>query len=74
MKTVEIEWVDAISYSNMWVARDSKESLALCRSVGYLVKKNKEKVVIAQSSASDGDVMNKFVIPRGCIKKITELK
>lgn len=66
--------MDAISYSNLWVAKDGEDEVAHCKSVGYLVKKDREKIVIAQSLAQDGDVMNKFVIPRGCVRSIREIK
>ncbi len=71
MKIVEVRWWDATSYGNAWMT-ECADGCAVCSSVGYLVKDAKDKVVLAQSIQAD-DTMNRFVIPRGCIKKIRVL-
>lgn len=70
-KIIEVFWDDAISYGNAWV-NGGMEELAHNSSVGYLHAEDKEKICLAQSKSGE-DVMNKFVIPRGCIVDIKEL-
>ena len=49
------------------------DECAICHSVGYLVKDEKDRVVLVQSIQED-DTMNRFVIPKGCIKLVRVLK
>ena len=66
------EWKDACAYSG-W---DSEENYNLCliKSVGFLVKETKEKIVLAVSK-SDGEFNAVMVIPKAWIvkKKTLEL-
>lgn len=72
MKLVLVEWVDSTS-STGW-ENDPDLELSICKTVGYLTRKTKEKVVLAQSISDNNNVDNKFAIPRGCIQSIKELK
>ena len=72
-KIIEVSWLDACSFGNMWVSPDDEVTCSHCKSVGYLLKKDKDKIIIAQSDSNNGEVMNRFVIPKGCITGIKEL-
>ena len=73
MKVIEINWEDACSVGNAWCDRDNAEPYK-CKTVGYLIKKDHKKIVVAQSHClENNDVMNKMVIPRGCVLDIKEL-
>ena len=71
MKIVEIEWVDSGGMTPIWESTEGLEPLKPLPivSVGYLWAAKKKSVVICQS-LSAGQVARRFVIPRGCIKKI----
>lgn len=74
MLIVEVEWDDSCSYANQWMQPNDNLEASLCKSVGYLVAKNKNRIVLAQSQHDDSDeVHNQFVIPRGCVKSIRNL-
>ena len=70
MKIVLVDWVDSTSIQGWEEGCDM--GLCECRSVGYLIKKTKDKVILAQS-LNDHTYYNKFAIPRGCVTSITEL-
>ena len=72
MKLVEVKWEDATSYANQWMTPDGNLEPMSCMTVGYVVSKNKNKLVLAQSQHED-EVHNQFVIPRGCIKSIRDI-
>lgn len=77
MRIVEIDWVDSAAAGGQWECLDTARdmSLASCHSVGYIVTKTKDRVVIAQNlGRSWQSVMNVTVIPRGCIKSIRVIK
>jgi hypothetical protein len=84
LKPVEVWWRDSTTLKTYWqdfedginVARDANLSQ---RSVGMLVEKNKDRVIISQSISIDGKnvfgQMGGFlVIPREAIIEIRKLK
>lgn len=72
---VEVDWTDSSSVGR-WKSRE--EYLAydplMCRSVGYLLVKDKRKVTLLQSLAEHGDMADATVIPRACITRMRRLK
>ena len=76
VKMVEIRWHDSCAAGGGWEHIDNLSTMTLstCRSVGYLVLKDKQKIVLAQSYAkNDTELMNVIAIPRGCVESIREL-
>ena len=71
MKMVLIEWVDSTAVGD-WTGDDDVE-LAKCRTMGFLLQKNKDRVVVAQSTSDIAHYDNRFGIPRGCIRSIKTL-
>ena len=72
MTKVYIEWTDAYTRDG-W---DSSErvvegcdSLMLCKSIGWLVSKNKKRVIISHTFNTDS-LMGCLHIPMACVKKI----
>lgn len=67
---VIVRWVDSMKASG-W--HDYKETGMECTSVGHLIKKTKERVVIAmnRSTCGDGDYME---IPMVAVKSVKRLK
>jgi len=82
--SVEVWWVDSISQNKYWY--DVNEGIEATknidmrqRSVGILIRKNKERIVIAQSMglAGDGIISNLggfLTIPREAVFEIKILK
>ena len=74
-KIVEVIWEDSCSIANQWMRPNGELEPSHCKSVGYLVSKNKKRIVIAQNyNDESGEVHNQFIIPKGCIRSIREIK
>lgn len=68
MKLVVVEWEDI--YSETGWCEDTDLHCPVFRTVGYLVKQDKRKVIIADTEPDQGTLT---VFPRGCILKIEEI-
>lgn len=80
-KIVEVEWVDAQSSLDAVSLEDlENHPPAITKSCGYLVAENKERIILSfmifNQTELDKDIFLKHYqyIPKGMIKKITELK
>lgn len=71
---VEVSWLDAC-VQGKWGRKDDylKEGPMLCRTAGYLLKKDKSVVIIVQSQSVAGGVADSMTIPRSCVTKIRRL-
>ncbi len=69
MKIVKVCWRDAFAFIG-WA--DEPIDTANVESVGWLIHKDKQKVVLAGMVGSD-EYNNQQAIPRGCIISIKEL-
>jgi hypothetical protein len=72
---VEVWWLDSHAWERPWIEMDQRppHSAAACKSVGYLIEKDKHFVIVSQSMGDD-EYGGAFSIPRGCIVKIRRLK
>lgn len=76
---VEIEWLDTMSTSG-WQTKDDRLRQTKIedmdhRSIGYLLKRGPEYVVVAQSVGEQHDnVGDTLMIPRQAVKKVTVLR
>ena len=76
MKLVQIDWIDSTS-SGRWEPDEDggKHRLPRIRTVGYLLHRDKERMVLTQSVDSElKSNCDRIVIPMGCIKKLRYLK
>ena len=74
MKSVMIEWIDSSSYDSQSNIETSFE-LFHWKSVGFLIKKLKDKVIICRDMVPDSDqVMGVLVVPKKNIIKMKVLK
>ena len=76
---VLVTWLDAKDGQTGWHSLDDieKESLATCYSVGWLLVRNNEKVVIMSDYAEcddDKEGGRHIAIPNGWVKSVTFLK
>ncbi len=81
MKIVMVEWIDAACETHGQLSLEAVEALTPLsrRNVGYLVREDKDKIVLSFGDIADKDHQCSaydvsLVIPRGTIKSIKELK
>lgn len=74
-RPVLVTWRDATQFAEGWVpvAETKKYEPSLVRTVGFIVRRDRRYLVLAQSVANDGDVIGVFMIPRGFIERVTHL-
>ena len=75
---VKVEWSDSITYAErMPVSEASKSKLARCKTVGFLVYKDEEKIVVAHQLLELGSletIMSDYtVIPKDWVIDILEI-
>lgn len=73
---VEVEWLDSASREG-WTSATTGEVIIdpiKCYTVGYLIHKDRSKVVLIQSLSDSNFVDQILVIPRGMIVSIETLK
>lgn len=70
---VAVTWDDAKTIDG-WGDDDDKLTPCHVVSVGFLVRKTKDYIVLAQDLAPDGLICGRGQIPRGMVKKIKVLK
>ncbi len=78
MKKVEVEWIDAQSSLDCYTLEELKElgekDLRLTKSCGYLIHKDKLKVVLGFMMFGDDLVKHHQIIPMGMVKRIKEIR
>lgn len=78
-KRVRISWIDIVSDPE-WMSEDKakKQTYSKCTDIGYLLHKDKHKVIIFPSYSFNDDgeleVGNITILPRSVVKKIEVLK
>jgi len=81
-KLIMVEWYDAYSDDNWQSITDAiihNHELMLVKTVGYIVSKNKERVVISHTTAFNSTRTNRIVcgclqIPMKSVKLIKEIR
>lgn len=74
-RIVEVEWVDSASTGG-WGHPDAfiKSGLARCRTVGYVLERTKDHIVVVQNVGDDtGRVGESMAIPASCIRSVRRL-
>lgn len=71
---VYVKWMDSSSVDR-WLSKEEANKLKNleCESVGFLIKKTKNKLVLA-ASKSASEYGSTWVIPMVCVKKIKKIK
>lgn len=67
-----VTWTDACDAPTEWasVAKLATSKPVTCRSVGFLLAEDDERVVLATSLSDDGDAANGIVIPTSCVNEV----
>lgn len=76
-RPVLIEWNDSAHLAaGTWLDREAAADIESCSvvSVAWLIGKDRDNVVIAQSITEADDVTGTFVIPRSCVCKLKRLR
>ncbi len=76
---VLVEWEDSATHCCWNPVDECREmTTAKCQTVGWIVHKNKERVVLTSSLNKEPDVHrncdHRTMIPRGCVKVIRRLE
>lgn len=76
MKIVEVAWLDSRQPSPAWqLIDDISAKVCECTTVGYLVSRSKERVVVAQSLGdAGGQAAGVMVIPAACVTRLKFLR
>ena len=75
MRIVLVEWLDSRIYLGTWQEEDCAKEMPLshCSSVGYLLHKDKDKMMLV-TSCGNGDVQGTLAIPVKAIKSVKVLR
>ena len=68
-KLVTVEWRDIIAYSDWTPLSDVK--IPQFKTIGYLITKDKEQVILAHTQDEKGEWFGFDVFPRGAVTSIT---
>ena len=71
---VEVIWNDASDLTSGWTDQIEKDEPQLALSVGFLIKKTKEHLIIALDTDGDGHHNGRSQIPMGMVKQIKILR
>ena len=78
MRTIKIEWIDSCSSNTEWtLLSDICEDIQPIKitTIGFLIQETDDCITVAQNYGIDPEqACNFMTIPKGCIKKIEELK
>lgn len=72
-----IEWRDSAHISpGAWVDGDHVDEIEPCQvlSVGWLVSRDRSRLVLAQSISESGDLCGVFVIPAAMVVRLRRLR
>lgn len=69
---VMVKWVDSAAEGG-WKT-EPEGGISACESIGFLIKKDRTEVIVAQSRSDRGFVSDFIAIPRSCVKAIRVLR
>lgn len=71
---VEVIWEDASDATAGWTTEIEEDEPALALSVGFLVKKTKERIYLAQDLDHEGHHNGRGQIPAGMVRQIKVIR
>ena len=74
-RTAEVVWIDSAT-NGAWdtVAAHEERGIFEVHSVGYLLRRDANRIILAQSQSNEGTVTDCLTIPAVCVKKVRYLK
>ena len=72
-KMVHVDWIDSHG-ANGWGQKVDEDFDLSCQTVGFLLKKSKDRISIAQSTSNQGSIADVIQIPMIAVKKIKYLR
>ncbi len=74
-KLAQVDWIDACSSGRWEEDKESeKRSLGRIRTVGYILHRDKQRIILAQSKDSAESNSDRILIPTSCVKRLRYLK
>jgi hypothetical protein len=72
---VIVDWEDSTSMA-YWqsIAEHAKEKAAQIQTVGWLIYRDKNRLIVLQSKSDLGRANGSMIIPAGCVRKLRRLK
>jgi hypothetical protein len=67
-KLVVITWRDIVAYSDWTPVKDVK--IPVLKTIGYLIKKDKDQIILAHTQDEKGEWFGLDAYPRGCVSDI----
>jgi hypothetical protein len=74
MQIVKVTWADSASSPGWQSKQHDWHSCSNCCSVGFIIKRNKRELSIAQSWSDSGNVADVITIPMRSIKNIKKME
>ena len=75
IRLVHVTWVDSSSSRGWRSLEDFKqEEMLVCESIGWLLDRNRERILIAGTRCDNDDWAERHTIPMACVKKIRRLQ
>ena len=71
-KAVYVEWTDSAT-TRGWTSED-RSGPVLIKSIGWLIYRCEQFIIITTSESSHGNLMDQLTIPAVCIKKQRTIK
>ena len=78
LRRVEVHWIDSVADDNSWkfsgnAQKWARDKLPLIVSVGFLVHKSREQIVLSRAVSVTGSMAGLSAIPRVAIVKVLDL-
>ena len=73
MRIVEVQWLDSFVLSG-WHCSEAEVDISKCQTIGYVLRDEKDSLVLAQSLSDAGNIADIIAIPKVSIIDIKEIK
>lgn len=71
---VKVDWIDSATEGGWQKKCKTSGGVCTCYSVGFVIRRNKRELTLAQSKSEFGNIAEVISIPTSCIKSIKQLE